>query len=312
MGLSIGGGLGPFGVRVGTRGIGMRVGPLRASSGYGRRRRRGSNNSPGGCGIVIIALMTLLAIYYVVAWPYLLGTWLAVQAGALNPSTTRTVVGWVFEGAYPLVLLATAVAVSRRAQAVRDEELRQEQAAERRAQLEQDRQRAADQAALTAYMAAEDAAIAAIAAQYRHRGRSPLRTSALTVGLRGRPGEQLGALLNDVDLLEPRVPYRGASPIPTRVETGTLLVTTQRLLFQGDVRTCEWNFARFLRVNANHDQVLISVSNRQTVKGVGFNSAAARFELQCELAIHTGPATGPGSLTELLDDVEQDRRPIGS
>jgi hypothetical protein len=49
-----------------------------------------------------MAIMFFLA----VAWPYLLGTFLAVQMGAGNPSVARTIVGWIFEFFYVAGLLA--------------------------------------------------------------------------------------------------------------------------------------------------------------------------------------------------------------
>jgi hypothetical protein len=42
------------------------------------------------------AILLFLA-FLVVAWPYFLGTWLAVQMGADNPSTARSVTGWFLE-----------------------------------------------------------------------------------------------------------------------------------------------------------------------------------------------------------------------
>lgn len=45
-------------------------------------------------------LFIAVFVVLVVAWPYLLGTYLAVQAGAWNPSTERFVVGWCFEVVY--------------------------------------------------------------------------------------------------------------------------------------------------------------------------------------------------------------------
>ena len=41
--------------------------------------------------------IVFMAIFVVVAWPYLPGAFLAVQLGASNPSTARSVVGWFFE-----------------------------------------------------------------------------------------------------------------------------------------------------------------------------------------------------------------------
>lgn len=45
----------------------------------------------------IVGGILLLIVFCAFAWPYFLGTWLAVQFGADNPSTAREVTGWVFE-----------------------------------------------------------------------------------------------------------------------------------------------------------------------------------------------------------------------
>jgi hypothetical protein len=93
MRLGVGGGA--FGVRGGisTRGVGVGAGPFSAGTSWGRRRGGGDG---GFIGFAIIAVVGVLA----VAWPYLLGTFVAVQLGADNPSTARTVVGSIFEVAY--------------------------------------------------------------------------------------------------------------------------------------------------------------------------------------------------------------------
>jgi hypothetical protein len=46
--------------------------------------------------IIAICLLGFLA----AAWPYLLGTWIAVQLGAGQPSSARTSTGWVLEIVY--------------------------------------------------------------------------------------------------------------------------------------------------------------------------------------------------------------------
>jgi hypothetical protein len=99
MRLGVGGGA--FGVRGGisTRGVGVGAGPFSAGTSWGRRRRGGDG---GFIGFAIIVVIGFLA----VAWPYLLGTFLAVQLGANNPSTARTAVGWIFEVTYIVGLIA--------------------------------------------------------------------------------------------------------------------------------------------------------------------------------------------------------------
>lgn len=55
----------------------------------------GAKKADDGTGMAWAILLFLL--FIAVAWPYLLGTWLAVQLGAGNPSTARSVTGWFLE-----------------------------------------------------------------------------------------------------------------------------------------------------------------------------------------------------------------------
>jgi hypothetical protein len=98
--MRIGVGGGAFGVRGGisNRGIGIGAGPLSAGTAW---RRRGS----GGGGLLAWLFVGAI-LFLMVAWPYLLGSWIAVQLGAGNPSATRTAVGWMFEIAYIVGLIA--------------------------------------------------------------------------------------------------------------------------------------------------------------------------------------------------------------
>lgn len=114
MRLGVGGGA--FGVRGGisTRGVGVGVGPFSAGTSW---RRRGS----GGGGFFAWLIVAML-FFLVVAWPYLLGTYIAVQLGAGDPSTARAVVGWFFEVLYIAGLVAWyALTSEKRAQKARDE-----------------------------------------------------------------------------------------------------------------------------------------------------------------------------------------------
>jgi hypothetical protein len=101
MRLGIGGGA--FGVRGGisTRGVGFGVGPFSAGTSW-----RGGRSSGGGGGGLLAILIGAALIFLVAAWPYLLGTFIAVRCGAENPSTARFVVGWCFEVVYIAGLLA--------------------------------------------------------------------------------------------------------------------------------------------------------------------------------------------------------------
>ena len=55
----------------------------------------GAKKTDDGAGMAWAILLFLL--FLVVAWPYFLGTLLAVQLGSDNPSTARSVTGWVLE-----------------------------------------------------------------------------------------------------------------------------------------------------------------------------------------------------------------------
>jgi hypothetical protein len=100
MRLGVGGGA--FGVRGGisTRGVGVGVGPFSAGTSW-----RGGRSRGGGGGLLAWLIVAAL-IFFVAAWPYLLGTFIAVRCGAENPSTVRFVVGWCFEVVYIAGLLA--------------------------------------------------------------------------------------------------------------------------------------------------------------------------------------------------------------
>lgn len=84
--------------------VGAGVGPVRVSAGVSNRQ--------AGSGLVYFvgAVFALAALYYVAAWPYLLGTYIAVRVfGAGQASTTRNVVGWVFEAPWALLLSAILI-----------------------------------------------------------------------------------------------------------------------------------------------------------------------------------------------------------
>jgi hypothetical protein len=94
---------GAFGLRGGisTRGIGVGVGPFSAGTSWRGSRRR----SGGDVGFIAFLFMGL-GLFLVAAWPYLLGTYAAVQLGAENPSSARSVVGWTCEMLYIVVVIA--------------------------------------------------------------------------------------------------------------------------------------------------------------------------------------------------------------
>ena len=75
----------------------------------------------------------LLIAFFALAWPYYLGTWLAVTYGADNPSIARDVTGWVMEALWLIVLASLAMWAWLNA--------RQKEAEARRLELEKQRRR---------------------------------------------------------------------------------------------------------------------------------------------------------------------------
>lgn len=240
VGLSIGGGLGPVRVRVGTRSSGVGFGPVSASTGYGRRRRSSSSDGAGWAAIVALALAVL-----VVVWPYLLGTWLAVKLGADNPSTARAVVGWIFEGAYLALLVLGGVGM-----------LMQERSGRRQAQEAAARARQREHAATIEQL--EKAALWRV---------SPPRLRPLPVDVSGTPDEKLICQLDDVQLLQPR--GSADNKLPTVVDQGTVLVTTRRVLFHGQSKSATWALDKLLSARRDgRSGLLLPVASRQAVFGL--------------------------------------------
>lgn len=65
----------------------------------------------GSMGELIILLLLSCVGFFALSWPYHLGTWLAVQSGADNPSTARSITGWGLEVVW-LALLLTVLTVA--------------------------------------------------------------------------------------------------------------------------------------------------------------------------------------------------------
>jgi hypothetical protein len=61
-------------------------------------------------------------------------------------------------------------------------------------------------------------------------------------------------------------------------DQGVVMLTTERLIFTGPIKTQEWNFDKLLMLSTNEDEsdYFISVSNRQKTSGVRFAPATGR------------------------------------
>ena len=61
-------------------------------------------------------------------------------------------------------------------------------------------------------------------------------------------------------------------------DQGVVMLTTERLIFTGPIKSQEWNFDKLLMLSTNEDEsdYFISVSNRQKTSGVRFDPATGR------------------------------------
>jgi len=61
-------------------------------------------------------------------------------------------------------------------------------------------------------------------------------------------------------------------------DQGVVMLTTERLIFTGPIKTQEWNFDKLLQISTTDDEsdYFISVSNRQKTSGVRFDPATGR------------------------------------
>jgi hypothetical protein len=250
MRIGISGGLGPLRGGISTRGFGIGVGPVHASTGWPRLRRRRPRRSPASAGDLGALLGVLLAVgvvAFLVAWPYLLGTWLAVQLGAGQDSVARAVTGWSFE------IVAVTAAVLALVHGQRREE-------ERRAARQQEEHhhglvRRCD----------------LLRTQLEELQQILDRLAAHPVGAadpRVKPTEKLLAVLDDIQLLEPRSARRGGPRMPTAVDTGIVVITDKAIRFTGTTKTVEWRFDKMHAIRADADALLFPVTNRQLISGL--------------------------------------------
>ena len=87
----------------------------------------------------------------------------------------------------------------------------------------------------------------------------------IAAGIRFRVGAQRGQMIPGEELQMDK-------------DQGTVILTTERLVFVGPVKTQEWNFDKLLQLSTNEDEsdYFISVSNRQKTSGVRFDPTTGR------------------------------------
>ena len=87
----------------------------------------------------------------------------------------------------------------------------------------------------------------------------------IAAGIRFRVGAQRGQMIPGEELQMDK-------------DQGTVILTTERLVFVGPVKTQEWNFDKLLMLSTNDDETdyFINVSNRQKTSGVRFSARDGR------------------------------------
>jgi hypothetical protein len=188
--------------------------------------------------------------------PYILGAGIAEVAGAANPSTVRSVVAWMFEGAWVAFWLVFIVTSVRKG--------RVEEAEHEAARMAAEQIRARQRAEEAARIEREAVIQIAVARKRAHQDPSGRRLPAPLTG----PREE--ALLSDFDdarLLQPRATGRGARQTVV-TDTGRLLITTRRIVFVGGQRTVSWDLDKLVDYSLLGDSGLqVAVSSRQGIYG---------------------------------------------
>lgn len=218
-------------------GIGGGIGPVRV----------GVSTSGNGCLSGIAYFFVLCIVVLLVGWPYLLGTWLAVQFGAGPDSTARSVSGWGLEAVVVIAGLAILMARAKRANAREAQERRQVRWERASAEYDQ----------LTDELQELDATYNRLLAHPWGRPDSSVKSN-----------EKLLAAFSSAELLEPRSAHRGGPRVHTAVDVGKVVVSDVTVRFLGNGKNVEWRYDKMLDLRIDQGGFVFSVTNRQLVSGV--------------------------------------------
>jgi hypothetical protein len=87
--------------------------------------------------------------------------------------------------------------------------------------------------------------------------------------------------------------YVQGAPTPTQVDVGTMVFTSQRIVYQGAKKTAECAFAKLLGIQHSGDGITISVSNRQKPTTIYYGTRIDDWvtsRLSVALALYNGDA----------------------
>lgn len=107
--------------------------------------------------------------------------------------------------------------------------------------------------------------------------------------------------------------YVQGAPVPTAVDSGTLTITSQRIVFQGSKKSAECAFAKLLGIQHGAGGLTISVSNRQKPTVVHFGERLDQWvtnRLTIAMALFNGDAAASVSqLQEQIAELENQKPP---
>ena len=88
-------------------------------------------------------------------------------------------------------------------------------------------------------------------------------------------------------------------------DTGETMITNERVMFRGEVRTEEWKFAKMMSMEHSEDGVtMFSMSTKSKPSAVGYGlEAAAEVQFRFEIAA----ALARGTLVRLLDELKAEK-----
>ena len=107
--------------------------------------------------------------------------------------------------------------------------------------------------------------------------------------------------------------YVQGAEAPTVIDTGNISITTQRVVFQGDKYTREWDYSKLIGIIHYSDRpaTAIQVSNRQKTSGIvyagGNSTEPVRLAMTVAVAIYRGETEE--TLNELRAELDRPGRP---
>ena len=106
-------------------------------------------------------------------------------------------------------------------------------------------------------------------------------------GMRGHVGGQRGMLVKGQES-------------QTVTDTGETMVTNERVMFRGDLRTEEWRFSRMMAMEHSDGLTVFSMNSRSKPSAIGYGSAASpEIQFRLEIAAALARETLPRLLSQL-------------